>query len=170
MKRALLLLVLMLAACNDGYESPTAPDDSDSNPPGSGQPVAFSLVYADLYSGVRAPRQEVVVQPARWQAVWDEIMSDGRSPKPPIPSVDFDRNVLIVAALGESPDACKNIDVESVRLSGDILQVAIKEVRSPMSCSCPPVVVEPVRVVAVPRLTTKVAFTRRSVIEGRECN
>jgi hypothetical protein len=171
MRRALAVLTLLVfAACND--ESPTAPQDPNANPPGSsaGQPVSFTLVYADIYSGIRAPRQELVVQPARWQAVWDEIMSDGRSPKPPIPSVDFDRNMLIVAGLGYSPDACMNVDVESVRLAGDILQVAIKDVRSPMSCTCPPVTVQPVRIVAVPRVTTKVAFTRRSVTEGRECN
>lgn len=169
MKRAIVILALLFAAC-DGDESPTAPNQPGSPNPPLGQTVPFTLVYADKYSGIRAPRHELITQPARWQFVWDEIMSDGRSPRPPVPSVDFARQQLILAALGESPDACKDIEVESVRLAGDILQVSIKETRPPMSCSCPPVVVEPVDVIAIPRGTAKITFSRRSETVGAGCN
>lgn len=169
MKRAMVVLALLFAACNRD-DSPTAPNEPGSLNPPFGQTVPFTLVYADRSSGIRAPRAELITQPARWQFVWDEIMSDGRSPKPQIPSVDFDRQQLILAALGESPDACKDIEVESVKLAGDILQVAIRETRPPMSCSCPPVVVEPVDVIAIPRGTTKVSFSRRSETVGNGCN
>jgi hypothetical protein len=155
--KQLALAVLLLLGCNgNGITIPTGP-------------VPMTKVFSDRHSGLRTPREEVIAQPARWQQVWDEIMST-RSPKPPLPAVDFDRDIVLLAALGETGDACKSLVIEEVTHASDLLFVKIKETRPPMSCSCPPVTVQPVDIVTVPRRTTTATFSRRSVTEGAACN
>lgn len=156
MKRTALALLLLLGCNGDGITVATGP-------------VPMTRVFTDRYSGIRTQREEVIAQQARWQLVWDEIMST-RSPKPPLPAVDFDRDVVILAAMGETGDACKTVAIEEVSHAGELLFVRIKDVRSPASCTCPPVTVQPVDIVTVPRRTTTATFSRRSVTEGAACN
>ena len=156
MKRIAMALLLLLGCAGDGITVASGP-------------VPMTKVFSDRQSGIRTPREELIAQPARWQIVWDEIVSN-RSPKPPLPTVDFDRDVVLVAALGETGDACKSIAIEEVSHVSELLLVRIKETRSPPSCSCPPVTVQPVDVVTVPRRSTTATFSRRSVTEGAACN
>ena len=156
MKRIAIALLIVFGCGGDGITIPAGP-------------VPMTRVFSDRHSGLRTPREELIVQPARWQLVWDEIMST-RSPKLPAPSVDFDRDVVIVVALGETGDACKSVVIEEVSHAGDLLFVRSKETRPPASCVCPPVTVQPVDIVTVSRRTTTATFSRRSVTEGAGCN
>ena len=153
--------LLLLASCNSG---------SDSSPTGPDTIVPFVTVHREQITGVAQRRAELISRQDLWEKTWAEIVSN-RFPKPPIPTVDFDRNLLIFVALGETPDSCKSVRIDDVRrrASGELL-VSVKETRPPPSCSCPPVVAFPVHVVAVPRSATGVAFTFESVTEGPGCN
>lgn len=151
------LLSFLLLSCSES--SPTAPDG----------PVAFTEVYTDMYSGILTRRQEIIATPTQWQRVWDEIYAR-RSPKPALPAVNFENSLLIVVGLGDTGDACKRVAVESVTRSGGALNVSVKEIRPPASCVCPPVTVQPVQVVSIPRLATGAGFQWRSVTEGSGCN
>ena len=156
MKRLAIALLLVIGCNGDGITVPAGD-------------VPITRVLNDKYSGIRTQREELIASQARWQTVWDEIMST-RSPKPALPSVDFSRDVVILAALGQSGDACRGIAVEDVDHVSELLRVSIKETRSPSSCVCPPVAVQPVDVVTVPRRSTTAVFSRRSVTEGPTCN
>ena len=151
------LLALTLLSCDD--YSITLPDG----------PVAFSEVRKESNTGIRVRRTEVISAQSRWIAVWDEIMAT-RSPKPPLPAVDFSANVLLLAALGDTPDACKSVVIERVEQRGGMFVVSVKETRPPASCVCPPVVAQPVHVVAAARVATTGSFEWRSVTEGNPCN
>lgn len=153
--------LLFLASCDGG---------SDSSPTGPDTIVPFVTVHREQITGVRQKRAQLISRQDLWEQTWAEIVSN-RTPKPPIPAVDFDSNILIFVALGDTPDACKSVRVADVRrrASGELL-VGVKETRPPPSCSCPPVVASPVHVVAVPRSATGVAFTFESVTEGPACN
>lgn len=157
----LIFTALLLASCNSG---------SDSSPTDPGDVIPFVTVHREQITGVRERRAQLISRQDLWEQMWAEIVSN-RSPKPPIPAVDFDRNILIFVALGDTPDACKSVRIDDVerRASGELL-VDVKETRPPPSCSCPAVVARPVHVVAVPRSATGVAFTFESVTEGPGCN
>jgi hypothetical protein len=154
---ALLALILLAAACG-GESSPTGPDG----------PVLLTQVYKDASSGLKAQGAEIVSREERWAEVWDQIVA-GRSPKPAIPNVDFNQRILIVAALGETADSCKSVEVESVTRRDGALDIVLAEVRPPANCSCPPVVVQPVHVVSVTRAATDATFTWHNVTRG-SCN
>lgn len=150
-----IAMFLLLASCNGESSSPTGVDGV----------VPFTTVHKEQATGLRARRAEVISRADVWQRTWDEIVAN-RSPKPPLPAVDFERNLLILASLGETGDACRSIAIDGVERRGGELQVSIKESRRPMNCVCPPVAVAPVHVVSVPRAATGAAFSYRAVTEG----
>lgn len=152
------LLLLSVAGCN-GDSSPTGPDGA----------IAFTEVYRDKNSGISRRRAEVISRQDAWERAWDEIMSS-RAPKLPTPTVNFDDNILILAALGETPDSCKDVRIDQVNRSAGVLEVTISEVRPPASCVCPPVVVNPVQVVALPRAAAGANYTWKTRTEGQPCN
>jgi molybdate transport system regulatory protein len=153
-------VVLAFASCKGG---------GDSSPAGPDGHVPFTTVHTDMYSGIRTPRAELISRADIWQRTWDEIVS-GRSPAPPLPAVDFNTNILIFVALGQTADSCKRIAVENVERRDGELLVRVKETRPPASCSCPPVVVNPVHVVSIPRAATGAVFEHLTVTEGAGCN
>ena len=151
---ACFFLLVLTAACG-GNSSPTSPDG----------PVVTAEVFRDKTSGVKDRRGEIISRESRWAEVWDEIVSQ-RSPKPPRPNVDFDSRILIFAGLGETADSCKGVRVAEVERRGGALAIAIAETRPPAGCTCPPMIVQPVHVVSVPRAATDATFQWRSVTEG----
>jgi hypothetical protein len=151
-----LLALFSLATC---HESPTAP----------GGPLTFSTVWKEQQTGLYARREEVIGTDTRWTQVWAEIVAN-RSPKPAVPAVDFSTSSLILVARGETGDACRTIEIDRVEADGGTYRVAVQDLRSPMSCSCPAVTVQPVHVVAVPRVAAAVVATYRSVTIGSPCN
>ncbi len=125
-------------------------------------------IHKEQFTGVQTKREEIISSPARWESVWQEIVSN-RSPKPPRPSVDFFSHVLVFVARGETADSCRTIAINRVEVDRGRFEVFVDDIRAPMSCSCPPVVVDPVHVVAVARVASTATFHYRSVTQGAEC-
>lgn len=167
-RAAVALTLILLAGCGRDA-SPTAPGGTPPGGPAPDGVVAFTVVHTTQQSGIRTRRGEVISRADVWQRTWDEINAT-ISPKPPLPAVDFERNLLLLAALGEQGDACKRVAIERIERTGGTLRVSVKESRPPASCVCPPVTVQPVQVVSVERAATGASFDFRSVTEGPGCN
>ncbi len=147
-----LLASVMALAC---WDSPSEP--------GSREPIPFQTLHATPFSAIEAKRGEVISDPNRWSAVWSEI-HQGRTPQPPLPPADFERELVILAAMGSAPDSCWRIEVKSVTLASRELEVAVEENRAPLDCACLTVIVNPVHVVRVPRtaeIRARFQFDRR---------
>jgi hypothetical protein len=149
------LILLLIAGCSGSESSPTGPDG----------PVQMTEVYKDQSTGVLGRRAEVISRESRWVEVWSEIVSN-RSPKPALPAVNFDEKILVLAALGDTGDACKSVRIETVTRVAGALNISIAETRPPANCSCPPVTVQPVHVVAIPRAATDASFNWRTLTLG----
>jgi hypothetical protein len=149
--RAFLLIALVLGAGCSGESDPTSPDG----------PVPFTQVAKEQFSGISQRRAEVIALQSRWVQVWDEINAT-RTPKPAIPSVDFEKELLILAAYGETGDACRDVQIEKVDRRNGALEVSILDKHRAASCPpCPPVVGRPVQVVSVARAATGVNYSWR---------
>ncbi len=125
-------------------------------------------IHKESGTGVTSKREEVISSQARWHVVWQEINSY-RSPSLPEPVVDFASYVLIFVARGVTGDACRSISIERVQLRHRSFEVFVSDARAPLSCSCPPITVQPVHVVAVPRVAETATFQYSSVTVGAEC-
>lgn len=71
----------------------------------SGPPVPMTRLRAEpysytFYSGLTSVERLVIRDAATWQAVWNRIHSN-RTPVPALPEVDFSREMMVVAAMGE---------------------------------------------------------------------
>jgi hypothetical protein len=130
--------------------------------------LAMVEIHKEQRTGVHSKREEIISSQAKWDAVWQEIVSD-RSPKPPEPGVDFSRRVLIFVARGETGDACRQIAIDRIELRHASFEVFVNDIRPPMSCICPPITVQPVDIVAVPRVAQSATFQYSSITVGAEC-
>jgi hypothetical protein len=133
----------------------------DQLPTGVNGPVAMTQIVRQKQSGITARRAEVIARETRWVQVWDEITSR-QSPKPPLPTVNWDTQLLVLAALGESGDACKDVEIERIDRTDGALVVSILDKSPGANCNpCPPVTVQPVHVVAVPRAAASATYSWR---------
>lgn len=133
----------------------------DLVPTGVDGPVAMTQIVRQKQSGITGRRAEVITRETRWVQVWEEITSR-QSPKPALPSVNWESQVLILAALGETGDACKDVEIERVERTSGALVVSILDKNPAPNCNpCPPVTAQPVHVVAVPRAAAGATYNWR---------
>src|SRR6266498_1127183 len=141
---AFVITVAWSTACRK-YRSPTTPD--------SGTPLPQQTLYDYKSSGITVRRNEAIRDAARWQAVWAELHI-GSFPVPPVPAVDFSRDMVVLAALGTTQDSCFSIAVASVVATSSLATVGIEISRFPPNCTCPPFSVTPAHAVKVRRTDT----------------
>src|SRR5687768_7556191 len=93
----LVAAACLAASCSNSADGPTQPSG----------PVTLerfgrtdaSLTYS---SAIAAPLRAVVRDATTWRGAWATIWGDV-SPAPALPTVDFSRDMVVVAALGQRP-------------------------------------------------------------------
>jgi hypothetical protein len=133
---ALLTFALAGAGCD---ESPTEPRRN----------LAFQTIGFFPYSAIDNRGGEVIRDADRWSAAWAEIHS-GTVPQPALPPVNFDAEMVILAAAGERPDSCWDVEIRSVEAGGGRIDVSVNEIHR-TGCACLPAIVAPVHVVRAAR-------------------
>jgi hypothetical protein len=130
-----------------------------------GSPLTFTHLKPLPYiSGYDKPRRIVVRSQAEWQEVWS-AMWDGHPFPQPRPTVDFDREMLIVAAMGARPEIYKiaiqstfdNAGSVTVRVQSEIVCVA-------EGLWLPSATVFPMDVIRLPRRDGPVTFVETTFV------
>jgi PrcB C-terminal len=138
-------------------------------PPGAGEPMRVvrlrsgSAPYTDTQ--IRAPERIVVRNQAEWRSAWVSI-SGGYAP---LPAIDFTREMIVVAALGQRPSSGYGIFVDAASESTSGVTVGIRSV-SP-AADCGPdysggVFTAPVDIARLPRRDGPVVFEERAEIRS----
>jgi hypothetical protein len=137
---------LWLAACGgDGADDTT---------------VAFTTVEAATQSSITATRTAVVRDTSAWQALWDEHKR-GVTPTPALPSVDFAQDMVIAAFLGQRPNLCYGVTIESIRARDGRLTVDYRESVPAPGAPCGAALSFPAHLVRVKRSDAPVDFVKR---------
>jgi hypothetical protein len=108
------------------------------------------------FSGYDLPQRFVVRDSATMAFVWETIFT-GVSPRPDMPTIDFSRYMVLVAALGARSTSGYDILLDSAASTADGLVVTVRIV-SPGNRNVLQVITRPVDVGVVPRLPGPVAF------------
>jgi PrcB C-terminal len=137
-----LLLSLPVAACNGS--SPTVPT-LPNGPITLGPPL-----YAAQNSGITESTRQVVRVQSTFEMVWADVVG-AQMPVPPLPDVDFQRDMVLVVGLGTQPDGCYAIAVTDAFGDGIDLTVTVTETGPTPTCTCALGLVQPVEVIEVPR-------------------
>jgi hypothetical protein len=158
MRFALLIPVLALSAACSKAE-PFA-NELESNAPDL-QPI-----HATQYSNIRDFRRIVIRDAETWAALWAEMVNVG-DPKTP-PHVDFSREDVVVAAMGEKREAGYSIAIVAVAYGSDAARIAVSSsVPGPM-CNSAEVISAPLNAVRVKKLDGPVIFQEATSV--RACN
>ena len=148
-RRALLLILALPLACSDG--SPTAP----------GTALSFEGIVQLSYSGFSDQQMRAVRSGGEWSEVWQTLYA-GQSPVPALPSVDFARETVILAAAGTRSNGCYSIEITraSWNRSG-VFAFEVLETFPGSTCGCTQAVTQPVHVVRLAAVSAAETFMLR---------
>lgn len=146
----LLLVCLLFVACDE--DSPTAPQDT---------PLVFETVVKASYSGFFEPARGTVRTAEEWGQVWQTLHA-GLSPMPPLPAIDFDREMVVLAAAGTRSNGCYALDITGARRRGNGgVELEVTETVPGPTCACTEALTQPVHVVKVVRVPGPETFVER---------
>ncbi len=117
-------------------------------------------------TGIEEPRRTIVRTEAQWRELWGELAARVIPPSEP-PAVDFDRRMVIVAAMGRRPTGGYSISIEEVRATADSLHVSVVETSPGPGCLTTQALTAPVAAVSVERHPGAPVFLERE--ETRDC-
>jgi hypothetical protein len=135
------ILMLLCTGCGG---SPTAPASTD---------LSFDRIDTQRFFNVggRAFPVETmltVTDQGTWTDVWGRLTASSMPPAP-LPSVDFTRSSVAVAALGARGESCCNIDITAVRRQASTIVVDVTEVTF-TGCDFEQALIGPVVMVTLP--------------------
>jgi hypothetical protein len=166
---ALPLLLVLAAACASG--DPLGVDRSDLSA-GAGQPLAVERLRPESVSftsqsGMTDSARVVIRTEAAWRETWQRVWQSVQ-PTPPVPQVDFQRDLLVVAGLGLRHTGGYGIVVDSAYRHADHVEVVIRKISPGRNCIVTMATTQPVDIARLPATQQPVRFRERS--EVRNCD
>jgi hypothetical protein len=123
------LLPLLLAACSLAAGRAGAAD------PPAGSSVSFeTIVQTSVPGQAGGEKRELARDAVAWKALWDELRQGSNLPEEP-PAVDFDREMVIAAAM-ETQSCVSKVTVRTIATSDDGLVVHLLEAPPAANCRC----------------------------------
>ena len=92
--------------------------------------AAVIAEFEGQYSGWTRAQRVLVRDEASWEQLWARVHTPLASP-PPLPPVDFSRQVVVGVALGSRPTGGFAVDILGVKRVGDRLIVRLRETQPP---------------------------------------
>jgi len=120
----------------------------------------YSFAY---YSGMKDPAQVVVRTQAEWAQVWSAVWG-GSSPVPPLPQVDFEREVVVAAALGTRATGGFSIFVDGAYQREGFVEVVIHKVSPGSRCATTQALTQPVDLARIAIAGQPVQFSERASV------
>lgn len=117
------------------------------------------------FSGMATPQRLVIRSDTEWQAVWAEL-ARGQTPVPAVPTVDFTRDMLIVAALGAKPTGGYGITIEYAYARSNAIGVSVRSTSPGASCVTIQALTQPVDIVRMSRDDRSVQFSEWSTVRN----
>ena len=154
---AVLLLLMPLFACSKS--EPLALTLRSEEP-------EFQSVHNTLYSNVRESQRLLIRDAETWANVWTGMISVGQPATPPF--VDFTREDVIVAAMGERRAGGYNIAVMAVAHDANGTSIVVASTVPGPTCDRVEIITAPLAAVRVRKVTGALVFDERTGV--RACN
>jgi PrcB C-terminal len=128
--------------------------------------ISISEIAKGQQCGITTQRFEVIRNSSSFTNLWLSH-SEGFSPVPEQPVVDFDQNMVIAAFLGEQSTGGYSIEITGVAELADSIVVNVKGALPGAGCMLTTAVSKPYHVVTVPKSSKPIAFV--TTIERANC-
>ena len=86
--------------------------------------------FSGQQSGVKKPAQKVIDNLESWKKVWREVHQTV-SPKPKLPKVDFEKQVVLAVFMGEKNTGGYRIQIQGMKDTGKKIEVSVKTTSPP---------------------------------------
>lgn len=127
-------------------------------------PVAFTVVAEDAFSGVHEAKNVVVRDAAAWSSLW-AAHGNGRSPAPALPRVDFSTQMLVAVFAGQSANGCRLARIDKVTSGAGKVVVSFEERDLQTFAVCTQAASAPMAVAAIPRSDAAVEFVNINPVQ-----
>jgi hypothetical protein len=119
------------------------------------------------YSGIPDSQRVVIRDAAAWRQYWT-VIHRPFIPPPAMPEVDFDQEMILVAAMGTRPTGGFVIRIDSVTADSARVLVQVTKILPGRGCAVPAAVTQPVDLVRLPATALPVSFAERE--ERTDCS
>jgi hypothetical protein len=114
---------------------------------------------------VKDERHAVFQHADKWTAFWEKALAPFSSRLAKVPSVDFDKDMVVGVFMGERTKPSYEIVIRSVRMEdqkegGKALVVRYREISKMQAVFIPPFAIQPFDLKRVPRYDGRVVFTQ----------
>ena len=157
---------LSLAGCTNALSS-VSTDRSVM----SGTEVPVVRLRAEPYSfsyntGLVQPERIVIRDIEAWRSTWNKIY-ERHSPVPALPEIDFSKQAVIVAALGQRSSGGYTIIVESASVNdAGGLNVVVRSISPGSNCGTTAALTQPADVAKIPNSYTAVQFVEKAEVSN----
>lgn len=172
MKRILLTLFIMLLASVCSYSDVQRTQDTAYQ----GTPLSVTQLgpkrsgarwsFMDV-SGIGNRLRMVIRDDDTWRETWKQIHYGGSPELPPLPEVDFSREMIILVALGGRPTGSYGIIIEGAYERADRLEVLVRSVSPGKDCVVTQMITAPIDIVRLPKTSQSVSFRETEIVH--EC-
>ena len=151
--RTICLFVVAILGCTPVVD-PQLPPDS--------VPLDETEQVLDAqYTGLVQRERTVIRDAQAWSRFWRQAHSNVM-PQPPVPSIDFTRNIVVAAAMGTRNTGGFSIDIEGVYVADTDIYVVVEERTPGTRCITTQALTAPAAAVRLPRAGASVSFVERS--------
>jgi hypothetical protein len=155
--------VLIAACCGSDDASIMVQMRRYEATPESQRPAELAIFPYRMTSGITRRDRIVIEDAVAWARVWPELVGS-HSPVPPLPTVDFEHEAIVIASMGRRSSGGYTISIDSARLAGDTITLVVTE-RSPGgTCGTTAALSSPVAVARVTRPRVPVRYVEKTVV------
>ena len=166
--RLLLVVATMTTTAACGPSAAGVPDEQRA-PASVAAPVLVTRLRAEPYSftstsALRTAQRTVISDDTSWRAAWTMLWENAAS-APPLPAVDFAREMIVLAALGERPTGGYQILLDSAVTTGEkSVVIHVRTVSPGARCGLYQALTQPVDIARLPRLQRAITFRDHAVV------
>lgn len=113
------------------------------------------------YSGFDRSARLVIRDAAAWKAAWEQIWARV-IPKPELPGIDFDQQMVVLAAMGSRPTGGHGIFIQGAHQGEAHIEVSVRSTSPGAGCMVTQAFTAPVDVILLPRSEQEVRFAEQS--------
>jgi hypothetical protein len=129
--------------------------------PTSATEVPFQSIARGARSGIRDASQMVIRDQEQWKALWQKHTAIDTAP-PPLPAVDFSKEIVAAVFLGEKATGGYNIEITRVIRTGRSIVVSFREQSPPPGAITTQAFTQPFHLARIPDRAREVSFRRVS--------
>jgi PrcB C-terminal len=168
---AAIAMFALIAGC--GGEAAQAEGSTQNGETRRDFAILTGEVPLPYYGGLAQPEYRVLKSRGEWEELWRELQrqtsrEQGQTSPKPLPDIDFQQNVLIIAAMGTRPTGGYSLEISSVVETPQRIVVTVAEQSPGAKCITTQAVTHPIAIVTTAQ--TRKPFEFEFVRTTQQCD